>query len=86
MMIHKTKIQKGSRVLVKTRDAGTERITIREARVMDAHRDCLKVEYRWWIFRWSEWLPIKDSFRTLEFISANVCGEGQREKGASDAN
>ena len=66
----KTQIQKGSRVLVKTRDCyGYTRI--REGRVIDAQRDCLKVQYRWWLFRWSEWTPVQDDRRTVDFLSAN---------------
>ena len=81
-MIHKATIKKGSRVLVKTRHPGSERVTIREGRVIDAHRDCLKVEYRLWVFRWSEWLPVKDDFRTLEYISANA----SRQESLADSN
>lgn len=69
-MTNKTQITKGSRVLVKTRAADGS-FKIREGKIVDAHRDCLKVEYRWWLFRRSEWLPIKDDWRTLEFLSAN---------------
>lgn len=68
-MNFKTQIVRGSRVLVKTRTARGTKVC--EGKVLDAHRDCLNVQFRWWLFTWSKWIPIQDGRRTIEYLPAN---------------
>ena len=67
----KTKIEKGSRVLVKTRKHNYSSWKIKEGKVIDAQKDCLKIEFSWWFFKWSKWLPINENLVRVEFQALN---------------
>lgn len=59
----KTKITKGSRVLIKSFFG-----KISEGIAVDAQGTCIKVRRRWGLFYWTQWLPIKSDEIELEFI------------------
>jgi hypothetical protein len=55
-------------MLVKWRD-DFGKIHIREGRVLDCERDCVKLEHRFFgIFCWSKWYSIKDDRGHTEVI------------------
>jgi hypothetical protein len=65
----KTQIKKNSRVLVKTRNYSYDSWKIKEGIVVDAHKNNLKIEFRFWIFKYQKWFSTeKTDYQEISFL------------------